>query len=115
MPIRDTRLMARAILQRWPVKQEYRQAIINRLAHIAIDPASSPREATSAAKAIMSAEKQNQDDEHKVIDVQISKRHAELSGLALDLGIEIDALENVGGQSEGGDHPTQRLGSEPNG
>ena len=58
--------MARAIVQRWPVKQEYREAIINRLARIAIDPASSPREATAAAKAVIAAESQNQRDEQNV-------------------------------------------------
>ena len=70
------------------------------------DPKSSPREKTSAAKALMAAEQQNQDDEHKIIDLRIAKRNAELDAIAADLGLEVAAIEDAPGKSESGDHPT---------
>jgi len=57
-------MMARSLEQRWPMTAEQRQAVIDRLLKIMSDPLASHREATSAAKALMSAEQQNQKDEH---------------------------------------------------
>ena len=68
MPIRDTRLDARALTQRWPIKTEYRDAIVKRLMRVIADPHSSPREVTAASKALMAAEAQNQKDEHQRLD-----------------------------------------------
>lgn len=50
----------------------------------------------------MAAEKQNQDDEHKVVDVRIANRHAELDAIAADLGIEIGLVEDAHRSSTGG-------------
>lgn len=61
---RDTRLISKAIKQRWPVPTEYREALVKRQINIAINPQSSAREATLAFKAILAAEAQNQEDEH---------------------------------------------------
>lgn len=63
MSVRDTRMIARAVVERWPIKKEYRDAIVKRLMQIVADPSSSPREATAAAKALMAAERQNQEDQ----------------------------------------------------
>jgi len=63
MSVRDTRMIARAVVERWPIKKEYRDAIVKRLMQIVADPTTSPREATSAAKALMAAERQNQEDQ----------------------------------------------------
>ena len=52
-----------AIKQRWPVPDERRAGIINRQADIATDPEASNREATSAARCLISAERQNQIDD----------------------------------------------------
>ncbi len=68
MAIRDTRMMARALQQRWPIKPEYREAIVRRLVQVVANPNSSPREVTAAAKALMAAEVQNQKDEHQRLD-----------------------------------------------
>lgn len=82
-------MMARALTQRWPIKPEYREAIIKRLLRVIADPQSSPREVTSAARALMSAESQNQSDEHKVLDVEhVTARDNQLSAIAADLGID---------------------------
>ena len=57
--IRDTRLVERAIRERWPIRQAIRGPLIDRLYEIVKDTGSSPREVTSAAKAILSASKLN--------------------------------------------------------
>jgi hypothetical protein len=56
---RDTRLVERAIREQWPIRDEIRGPLIERLADIALDAETSPREATSAAKALLSASKLN--------------------------------------------------------
>jgi hypothetical protein len=57
--IRDTRLVERALRERWPIPKALRGPLIDRLAGIVQDPETSPREATSAAKAILTASKIN--------------------------------------------------------
>lgn len=95
MPIRDTRLAERALVQRWPVKPEYREAMIRRLVRVIADPASSAREVSAASRALLAAEGQNQQDEHKVIDVRVSTRHDQLDAIAADLGIDVGAIEDA--------------------
>ena len=63
MGIRDTRMMAKALTQRWPIKPEYREAIIRRLVQVVANPQSSAREVTSASKALLAAELQNNEEE----------------------------------------------------
>lgn len=57
--IRETRLVERAIRERWPIPTKIRRPLIERLFEIIEDTESSPREVTSAAKAILSASKLN--------------------------------------------------------
>jgi NAD kinase len=95
MAVRETRMMARALTQRWPVSPEYRTIIVKQLMKVIADPQSSPREKTAAAKALISAEKQNQDDEHKVIDIEVGRRHAELDRIAEQLGIDPLVIESI--------------------
>jgi len=114
--IRDTRMAERAIKQRWPVADEWKDALIKRLVRIAIDPATSNREATSAIKAVLAAEAQNQQDEHHAEGAtvshvhEIAERRSRLSAIAERLGIRgvvIDAAtaepdiddEAIGGAS----------------
>lgn len=59
--IRDTRLLERAIRWGWPIPQKYRKPIVERQVRIALDPLSSPREATSAFRSLVAAEQQNVD------------------------------------------------------
>jgi hypothetical protein len=59
--IRDTRLVAKALRERWPIPKTLRGPLIERLAQIVQDPDASPREVTAAAKAILSASKINLD------------------------------------------------------
>ncbi len=83
-----------------------RKGIIGALARVLTDPNASHREKTSAAKALMAAEKQNQEDEHKVIDVSIQARNDRLDEIAADLGIEVGVIEDAtrkGGTCNPGD------------
>lgn len=59
MGIRDTRMIERAMREQWPIKPEYRTRIIATLMLIIADPTKSAREKTSAAKALMAADKLN--------------------------------------------------------
>ncbi|MCC7424810.1 MAG: hypothetical protein IT428_31450 [Planctomycetaceae bacterium] len=69
---RDTRLIEKAIKQRWPIPAEKRAQLIERQLAIATAKNSSNREATAAFRAIMTAEAQNQADEHKAVDIKMS-------------------------------------------
>jgi len=60
---RDTRLIEKAIRQRWPIPEECRAAIIQRQIDLATSDKVEPRESTSAAKAILAAEAQNIEQE----------------------------------------------------
>ena len=99
-------MMAKAVEQRWPMSTAKRTAIINTLMNILVSTNSSTREKTAAARALMSAEKQNQEDEHKVVDVVISERNHRLDAIAADLGIDQSLIESVAretGSGDGGD------------
>ena len=99
-------MMARSLTQRWPIKPEIREAIVRRLLRVIADPQSSPREVTAAARALMSAEAQNQSDEHKVLDVEhATARDNQLFAIAADLGIDprliVDASNETDRSVEG--------------
>jgi hypothetical protein len=83
------------MMKRWPITDAARRAIVRRLAEILIDEKSDRRTTISAAKALMSAEAQNQLDEHKVVDVSVS-RIAEYEAIAADLGIDAAEVRRIG-------------------
>lgn len=82
-------------MQRWPINPKMREGIIGALARVLTDPNASHREKTSAAKALLAAEKQNQEDEFKLIDVRIQQRNTELDAIAAELGIEVGVIEDA--------------------
>lgn len=96
--IKDTRLMARALAQRWPLSAEKRREVVEALYRVVTSGAASPREITSAAKALISAESQNQADEHKVVD--IATGNDRILAIAADLGIDPNLISH--GQDPGG-------------
>ena len=102
--------MARALEQRWPISDKVRKAIVGRLVQIVADPASSPREVTAAAKALLAAESQNQSDEHKLVDVSLSTKNFELDAIASDLGIEVGVVEDATRKAEIGTSQPQSDG-----
>jgi hypothetical protein len=71
--LKGNRLEQKAITQRWPVKEQFRAALINRQITIGIDPNSSPKEATAAFRAVLAADLANMEQEKR--DLQIPERH----------------------------------------
>jgi len=114
VPIRDTRLMAKAVEQRWPMTAGIRRGIITKLIQVMASPDSSPREVTSAAKALMAAEKQNQEDEHKVVDVALIRHGDELSAIAAELGVSFNLPAITVGQAGSGIEAVEATGSGDN-
>ena len=80
--IRTTRLLVRDSKEHWPIPAGLRPALIERLAGIVRDPAASPREAVSAAKAILSASRLNLDG---IVSVMKAQEHEELIGRLAEL------------------------------
>ena len=99
--IRDTRMMAKALEQRWPIKPEYRQAIVNRLVQIVANPKSSPREVTAASRSLLSAEAQNQQDEQH-IDGMDDSRNRILTILARVSAGDGDRITDQRGTADAG-------------
>ena len=102
MSVKDTRLIAKALEQRWPVPNELRASLVRQMMAIVADKSASPRERTSAFKAILAAEKQNQEDEHKLLDVSVETRHDRLDAIAADLGIEASFIKAIEAGSDSG-------------
>ena len=61
--IRTTRMLERAVKNRWPIPDKYKEAIINRQVKIAISQKSTARESASAARTILAADKLNIEQE----------------------------------------------------
>jgi hypothetical protein len=53
------------------------------------------RAVARALSILVQMESQNQTDEHKIVDVSIARRHAELDAIAADLGVEIGIVEDA--------------------
>lgn len=82
MGIRDTRMMARALRERWPIDDRQRELMMRVLMQIAADASNSPRERTSAIKALISADRNNIEQE-KI--QQAEEHHSEkMQGEQLD-------------------------------
>jgi hypothetical protein len=100
MKNRDDRILSRAITQRWPIESKWKEAIVGRMLAIIGDKSSSNREIISAVKALISAEKQNQTDEHTAALQSDRNRFLEV---AQQLGIDAD-FRLVGQEPAGANH-----------
>ena len=78
------RLEIQALNSRWPITQETRRQIIERLCRIVSDPVAPPRDIIAAAKALMAADAANQKIEEAETD---ERRRARLLELAKSLPI----------------------------
>jgi len=94
MGIRDTRMMARALTQRWPIDPEQRNLMMRVLMKIAADANNSPRERTSAIKALIAADRNNieqekiqQNDEHHGDRLDMERLHR-IAEVARNLGFD---------------------------
>jgi hypothetical protein len=74
--------------QRWGISDEVKRDTIATVVSILRSPESGERERLAAARILIAAEKQNQDDEHKQTDIDRDnvKRHR-LAAIAARLGI----------------------------
>lgn len=95
--------MERALRERWPIKPEYREKIIASLLVIVADRNASPRERTSAAKALLVADQINieqerieQLDEHeyrrRLVEIAKHIGPGEAAKLANDAGVVIEGV-----------------------
>lgn len=107
VPIRDTRLMERALRERWPIPQELRERIVLNLIAIVANKNLSPRERTSAAKALLHADQLNveqekieQLDEHEYRArlVQLARQLplGEVARLADERGVDLNSQATEG-------------------
>ena len=71
----DTRLAERAIRQRWPMSDQLKAGLVARLGRVLVDPTATARAATSAARALIGCEAQNQADEHHAAGDRVAVVH----------------------------------------
>ena len=84
----DARLILRAMNQRWGISDEIKKDAIATVASILKSTESGDRDRLAAARILIAAEKQNQDDEHKQTDIdRDNAKRCRLVALAARLGI----------------------------
>ena len=91
-PLQEMKLVNRAIRNRWEIPPDEMQKTMERAFHLR-DNATDENTQMAAVRSIVSMVGQNQKDEHKVIDVRVVTRNDDLSGIALELGIDISLIE----------------------
>lgn len=74
--VQDAQLIARAIKERWPIREDLRQPLINRMIAIALSKESSSGHAIAAARAVIAADAANQKDQHLEQPLQVQHAHA---------------------------------------
>jgi hypothetical protein len=80
LPIRDARLVNRAIRERWPIPASLRSTLLKRMAKLADDPNASPRELNVATKTLLEASRVNLE----TIAVELQARSQEQLAARLD-------------------------------
>lgn len=110
----DARLIGMAMRKRWDIPDDVKRDTIDTAASILRGVESSDRDKLAAARILLGAEKQNQDDEHKQTDIdRDNAKRCRLVALAARLGIAesvvLDAeavargrVEDDGGYSDEG-------------
>lgn len=85
--IQDAKLFERAMKQRWRLDDAYKEVIIRKLMKIVMADDASKREVISASRALITAEGQNQADEHSAAVQSDRNRFLEI---ARRLGVDAD-------------------------
>jgi len=99
-------MFRRAIEQRWKFNPKLKGGLLGRISQIIADPNSSERLLIACAKILVAMEKQNQDDEHKFVDISVQRQHYKLDAIAEELGLDPGLIESVSreaGSDIGGD------------
>ena len=94
---RSTRMLERAVRQRWPIADEYRRPVVDRQIRTAIDPNSTDRAASIATRCLLEMERQNQQDEHHAQGSTLHVEHAaaDVNALADEMRKEADYVNYV--------------------
>lgn len=100
---RDLQMIETAITKRWLTDDLKPKAIEAIKAGL---ESSDDRVKARAVSALIKMESQNQQDEHKVVDIGIANRNARLDAIAADLGIEPGLIANATGASGDSDSGT---------
>lgn len=109
MTIEDTRMMARALTERWPITLQQRELMIKVLLSIAANSQHSPRERTSAIKALIAADavnmaqskivQENQHHHERLQSEQLDRIAAVAQQLGLTRVVDAIATERPGSDS----------------
>lgn len=70
----DIKTLEISLRERWPMPDEYREAIVKTLTTIILDPQSSRREKTAAARALAAADKINMEARREGLDIHLQER-----------------------------------------
>ena len=89
----DLRDYAMAARRRWPVSDEMKAKALE--AAILVMESGSPRERIAAASLIATVEKQNQADEHKVVDAKLHTGDFDLAAIAAEIGVDFRVIEDA--------------------
>jgi hypothetical protein len=94
----------RAFRERWPIGDAFKTAVIRRLLQIVASKDSSTRDVIAASRALLQAEKQNQDDDwHDDETEQQGNRFLEI---ARQLGLEVSVEPIPEGRADVDPDPT---------
>ena len=99
-----------AARRRWPVSDEMKQRALQ--AAMDVLEAGNAREKIAAASLIAAVEKQNQADEHKVVDIATGTPYDRISEIARDLGIEESIILDATSESDSGTESDAELGGD---
>lgn len=92
----DTRIMERAIRERWPIAPELRELMVQRMARIVLSKKSSTRETTSAYRAVIGSDRLNQLEEHHASDqAKEAKEASKEPGAAITVNLATAVQVNV--------------------
>ena len=96
----DLQMIERAVKRRW----NFDKSLAEKAVEAGLQ-SHDPRVQVRALSIAVAMEKQNQADEHKVIDIDLQQSHDRLAAIAAELGIDagivIDAQRIAGGDAEG--------------
>lgn len=100
----DTKLIERAIRERWNIPAEFRDAVVRRQLTIAMDPTIGHREATSAARCLVAMDQQNLTAELQALQRFLAGESAQdTPGASTVSTVHIYLPDN--GRVRGGRHP----------
>lgn len=91
---RDTRLLERALRERWPIPEQFRAAVVKRLLAVIAKKNAKPREIISASRALFQADSVNIEAEKEVIPQQHLHLHQDIDLQA----ISTEELKRIEGE-----------------